>query len=455
MSEKILDFSEKKEVGEFFKDEDEITKLLTKLVEHRLGDKISLDRIEESLTDILKFHRKNVTEKIMESKDPEEMICPHCGRKMEIIDRRKRKIKGLADYEFRRRNFYCGNCNMYEKPLYRILDCAENFTLEVREAMILLGQRVTFEEANFFMKKLLKVEASHESIQEYTENIGRLIAEDEKKRVMEITNSDGYVKPEFILESTDFGGKEGAKKSGTVYMELDGSMVQTREEGWKEVRNGIIFSEENRAEVDKHHNKILEKKYFSVFNNGENFLENFNNRATQAANDFGFHQYQRQVILGDGAIMIWDYATTYHPDAIQILDYYHACEYLGDALKSIEFKDERQSETVSKKTFKLLEKGKITQIIDWLQEQKQTDKVIVCIRYFNKNISRMDYGRYKKMKLDIGSGAIESAHRILVQIRMKQSGMHWGKKNIQSIVSLRAKYLSGEWKNVVEYLKAA
>jgi hypothetical protein len=127
-SEKILDFFEDKKTGEFYKEEDTITKLLTKLVEHRMGDKISLDKIEESLTDILKFFRKNVTEKIIEANDPEEMICPHCGKKMEIIDRRKRKIKGLADYEFRRRNFYCGNCKTYEKPLYRILNCAENFT---------------------------------------------------------------------------------------------------------------------------------------------------------------------------------------------------------------------------------------------------------------------------------------------------------------------------------------
>ena len=68
----------------------------------------------------------------------------------------------------------------------------------------------------------------------------------------------------------------------------------------------------------------------------------------------------------------------------------------------------------------------------------------------------MAYGRYRKMGLDIGSGTIESAHRILIQVRMKQSGMHWGKKNIQSIASLRAKYLSGEWEEIVDsYLKAA
>nr|ADI87676.1 hypothetical protein LW2_0010 [uncultured Nitrospirae bacterium MY2-3C] len=67
----------------------------------------------------------------------------------------------------------------------------------------------------------------------------------------------------------------------------------------------------------------------------------------------------------------------------------------------------------------------------------------------------MKYGEYRKEGVDIGSGVIESAHRVVVQVRMKQSGMHWNKKNVQPIVSLRALYLSGRWSNIVTHLKDA
>ena len=68
----------------------------------------------------------------------------------------------------------------------------------------------------------------------------------------------------------------------------------------------------------------------------------------------------------------------------------------------------------------------------------------------------MRYKEYRNKGLDIGSGAIESAHRIVIQTRMKQSGMHWKKSNVQSIASLRSKYLSGQWTSIVEdYLIAA
>ena len=62
----------------------------------------------------------------------------------------------------------------------------------------------------------------------------------------------------------------------------------------------------------------------------------------------------------------------------------------------------------------------------------------------------------KKLGLDIGSGAIESTHRTLVQSRMKQTGMYWKKRNIQSIASIEARVLSGKWNEMIgKHLKKA
>lgn len=61
----------------------------------------------------------------------------------------------------------------------------------------------------------------------------------------------------------------------------------------------------------------------------------------------------------------------------------------------------------------------------------------------------MQYGQYKEQGLAIGSGAIESKHRTLVQCRMKQAGMNWNKKHIQSVASVRGRVQSGRWDDMM------
>jgi len=141
----------------------------------------------------------------------------------------------------------------------------------------------------------------------------------------------------------------------------------------------------------------------------------------------------------------------YHPEAIQILDYYHACEYLGAALGSIEIIEKKKESMFAK----LLE-GKVVAIIAFLKTQKQTKEITDCIRYYSHHQMRMRYQLYIDQGLDIGSGAIESTHRTLIQARMKQAGMHWKKKNVQSVASVRARVQSDRWDEIVnKHLKAA
>ena len=94
--------------------------------------------------------------------------------------------------------------------------------------------------------------------------------------------------------------------------------------------------------------------------------------------------------------------------------------------------------------------GEIKSIITKLSKHQRTKEVKDCIGYYNNNINRMDYKKYRDQGMDIGSGAIESAHRTIIQYRMKQAGMYWGKKNVQSMASIRAKYLSGDWDEIVQ-----
>ena len=63
---------------------------------------------------------------------------------------------------------------------------------------------------------------------------------------------------------------------------------------------------------------------------------------------------------------------------------------------------------------------------------------------------------YTELELDVGSGEIESTHKTMIQSRMKQGGIHWKKKNVQSIASVKARVHSGRCGEMIDkHLKAA
>jgi hypothetical protein len=69
--------------------------------------------------------------------------------------------------------------------------------------------------------------------------------------------------------------------------------------------------------------------------------------------------------------------------------------------------------------------------------------------YIINNIDNIDYKEYKKNGWYIGSGAIESANKTVLQQRLKQAGMRWNRECAQYIVSLMSKAKSGLWEQEV------
>jgi len=61
----------------------------------------------------------------------------------------------------------------------------------------------------------------------------------------------------------------------------------------------------------------------------------------------------------------------------------------------------------------------------------------------------------REQGLFIGSGAIESAHKAVLQERLKLSGQHWSLDGLQKMAQLRATYKSNRWHKIVEYAKNA
>jgi 3-hydroxy-3-methylglutaryl CoA synthase len=111
---------------------------------------------------------------------------------------------------------------------------------------------------------------------------------------------------------------------------------------------------------------------------------------------------------------------------------------------------------------KLLMEGMVRTVVKNVRDLQSTKKEATkLIEYFEANQERMKYNEYRKIGCGIfGSGAIESAHRKVIQKRMKQSGQRWSKAGAQNMLNLRVTKCNGSWERIValtktEFRKAA
>ncbi|MDR1085390.1 MAG: hypothetical protein LBP22_11190 [Deltaproteobacteria bacterium] len=164
----------------------------------------------------------------------------------------------------------------------------------------------------------------------------------------------------------------------------------------------------------------------------------------------GYGGYRQTVLLSDGAPWIRNLREELFPDAQQILDFFHLAKNVTDFAKIIFNKDEIKYKSWSKNVCDLFKAGKTTDAIRQIKIFSDDRLSKNILNYINNNISFIDYATYRKKGWFIGSGAIESANRTVLQQRLKQPGMRWNIENGQHIVTLMAKAKSGLWNRDVE-----
>jgi len=161
----------------------------------------------------------------------------------------------------------------------------------------------------------------------------------------------------------------------------------------------------------------------------------------------GGEHFRQVVALGDGA-WIWTMAEALYPHATHIVDIYHAREHLHDLAAHLAFITPDPAQWLADRLGEL-DAGNIEAIIDAARQYPlegiKAEDLDRKLGYFEHNIHRMRYARFKSLGMFTGSGAIEAACRQIVAIRAKQSGMHWTVEGAADIIALRCQHASGRW----------
>ena len=302
--------------------------------------------------------------------------------------------------------------------------------------MCLLGQSEVFEDGEQLLKKLLGIGISAKQIQRVSEHYGSVIEEEQATYV-----KDNKEVPVLPLKN----------KEEPVYMMFDGGMVFTRDgDGWKEMKVGRIFSSSSCVSVQPKRNQILQSFYVCHFGGHKEFLEKWKAYT---------EPYKNKVFIADGAVWIWNWVEDCYPDAVQILDFFHAVEKIGtyaaiqysETQERAQWLDQQKIRLRNNEADKIIEELKST-----IAKNKDSDKARTdAIRYYENNLTRMQYRTYLEKEYLIGSGAIESAHRNVIQQRLKLSGQRWSIKGAQEIANLRACNKSNLWRNLIGIIKKA
>ncbi len=167
----------------------------------------------------------------------------------------------------------------------------------------------------------------------------------------------------------------------------------------------------------------------------------------------GADHIRQLVMLGDGAAWIWNLASQYFPEATQIVDLFHAREHLHDLAKLLEFMlgDHKQDWLAARLAD--LDAGDTGAICAAarafpLTGRKATD-LTTALGYFEHNVHRMHYARFKSLGMFVGSGAVEAACKSIVGQRLKLSGMRWTEHGATGILTLRCLEASDRWEEIL------
>jgi hypothetical protein len=154
------------------------------------------------------------------------------------------------------------------------------------------------------------------------------------------------------------------------------------------------------------------------------------------------------VFLGDGAKWVWELARVNFPQAVCILDFYHALEHLSNLINLLYGEGSSKSKKLFGRWRKALRRNRIEWVISQASRNlptgpKAREAVQKEIDYFKNNQSRMQYKTYLDAGYFIGSGVVEAGCKSVVGQRLKQSGMRWSVEGARQILSFRCALASG------------
>lgn len=422
-----------------------IGQLLLETLSERIKYPDDLGQMERELRQLLRECGQVGLSQWVESLTPtypkDHSCCPHCHQEADYIRRRCGNLRTLqGSIAYQRPYYLCPHCHRGHYPFDNELGLRPNqMSAEMERLGGMIGVEIPFGQGSNVFGELTLSSLSDQSLDKAAQAYGKEMSRVEK---------------EWIAQSQDEAEIRRRRQKERLPLRLYGSMDATKihihgdeKDPWRDLKIGAWFEARGRpptkpdgewriqAENITYYADICEAKKFSALFWGTGVQQNAN-------------LARELVILGDGAEWIWNLVKENFPKAVQIIDWFHACEYLMPVAKSA-FQDEKQQQAWVRNVKDSLWNGELDDVITaceaHVDSKLKEDPAEKAVTYFRNNRSRMDYPTYRKQGYHIGSGTIESAAKQIGTQRMKVAGAIWNEDSARNVAKARAAYLSGQW----------
>lgn len=313
---------------------------------------------------------------------------------------------------------------------------AERYTKTVQKHCCRLAAETSFATTSEHMHEMLGVDLCPDTVRTMVEGHGKKMAR---------------------FQATDTASEKAFQEAkGTVEFTIDAGKVNTREEGWKDLKIGVISKREagEPTTVENWKKQRLPMATivlaFALIAPSKEFRKSWKSRLLR----LGVTSMAAVHVLADGASWIWKSVSRVLTGCVQTLDFYHACHHLHKCAERIHGEGTSEAKAAYKQGRTLLASQGWAGVCQWVAEllqvgdekererrRKATDRLI---KYFAKHMNRLNYAERLGAGRAIGSGQVEGEAKTL-GVRLKRRGARWKKEHVQPMASLVCVRHTSQW----------
>jgi hypothetical protein len=365
------------------------------------------------------------------------LACPGCGARCRVQSWRERTVTTVCGTITLERPWYhCRSCRHGWSPTDATWGLAgrERISAGLADWLIDLGASTSFADARRELGKLTGVPVAAETIRRYTEGRGRGLEGADQAAAQ-------------VVEATREAAERVEPTPGELVVETDGVMVRYRD-GWHEVKLGLVGGQvagELRAL-----SYVAAREGPEAF--GPRLLAEAARRGALAVVGWegpggSLATLRRVIVLGDGAPWIWNLAAEHFGERVEIVDFYHAAEHAWAVAHALFGEGTVLAARWAHFALLALAHEGAASLLALLDATRAATPGATTVlqrerQYFRTHAARMDYPTFRDRGLPLGSGAVESAGRHLVQLRLKRAGARWSDEGGKGVLAVRCRLIS-------------
>jgi hypothetical protein len=435
--------------------------IVAAVLEQGEGGQITIAEIEQGMREGLREIGQESLGKVLSGlqKTPESEIACECGGKLRYQRKREASVIsvfGKVSYE---RAYYAGcECQQGKAPLDEAYGLAPGEVTAGLAALLgLAGVAFSYDQSSRWLEAYLLFHVSENTVRSETEELGDIQAKAEEEMIAHSQRESDLqerLHQEKDIPQQMYGSLDAAKVR--IEPRLKPGKEKEAHEDWRDMKVVCWYEVEEvpsaqqsarqRKKVQREQPAFRSKnmRYFCDIQEAEEFGKLLWATGCQLKADLS----PQLIFLGDGALWIWNLVEKYFPQAIQILDWFHAEEHLEEIAEAA-FRDPPKRAAWLEPVTQALWDGQAEEVIAACQALAPTcPQAEQAAHYFSNNLERIRYDRFRKAGFMLGSGTIESACKQIVTNRLALPGAQWEVPGAVSTAKARAVWLSGNWNSL-------